>query len=205
MILIVLMSVCLLFVGVRYWGIANREVYFTESIEDYFSEECRLPPEIFLDEIPSNADVISFSYYSYWSEAKDIYLELTFSSKDEMEAYLFELKDHGIQSSQVDGELFITEHNPYDPTFTDLFCTTFITYTKNKTYTGYSIDPGKNRDTITCDCNFAVISYSYEKLTVIQSYVCGSFRHSIHNYTPRYFLRFHLPVSEKHDRLIPIE
>lgn len=204
-ILIVLISVCLLFVGVRRWAVANKEVYFTERIADYNSEKYRLIPEIFLDEIPSNVDVISFSYYSYWSEAKDIYLELKFSSKDKMDAYLSELMDHGLQSSSIDGELFITEQNPYDPTFTDLFCTTYITFTKDQTYTGYSIDPVKNRDAITYDCNFAVISYSFEKLTVIQSYVCGSYRDNIHDYTPHYFLRFHLPLDEKHDRLIPIE
>lgn len=202
--LLIFLSLCILFVGVHHWASANEEVYFTESIEDYNSEKYPLVPEIFLDEIPSNADVVSFSYYSYWSEARDIYLEVKFSSKDEMEAYLSELKENGIQSVRSDKELFITEQNPYDPTFTDLFCTTYFTVTENQTYTGYTIDPAKNRDTITFNCNFGVISYSYEKLTVIQSYACGLYRHNIHDYTPRFLLRFDLPLDKKQDRIIHI-
>lgn len=200
--LITLLVLCLLFVCVRHWAISNKEVYFTERIEDYNSRKYPVVPEVFLDDIPSNADVVSFSFYSYWNEAKDICLELKFSSKDEMEAYLSELKAHGLQSSKTDAELFVTKQNPYDTTFTDLFCTTYLTCTEDQSFTGYSIDPTKSRDAVTFACNFGVVSFSYEKLTVIQSYACGSFRQNIHDYTPRYFLRFALPLDEKHDRLI---
>ena len=196
---------CLLCAAIRYWAVSSKEVYFTENVADYNSKQYPLASEVFMPEIPTSANVISFAYYKYWGEAKDIYLELEFSTKEEMETYLSNLKKHGLQSSQTSNGWFVTEPNPYDPSFTDLFCTVFTITEGEQTYTGYSVDPTKESNTITYKCNFAVISYSYEKLIVIQSRVSGFYRHNIHNYTPQYFLRFDVPLDKKHARIITVE
>ena len=52
--------------------------------------------------------------------------------------------------------------------------------------------------------NFAIISYSYEELTIIQTYSNSSYLEGIDEYIPKYFLRFDIPLTEKLERHIKV-
>ena len=74
--------------------------------------------------------------------------------------------------------------NPYDESFIELFvATTFWLSSPN--YGGYFMREQYG----TYNCSFSVIGYSYDELTVIQTYIDGLF--SIENSPiPKYFERF---------------
>lgn len=177
----------------------------TEDVGDYNTAEYPLHLPIFLNEIPSYAEVASFSYYNYWNEANDYYLELKFSSRKEMEDYLSQWQTAALETLRKDGqpanrEWFVTDQNPYNSSYTDIFCTTYITFTAETEYTGYSIEPSGDSQNPLYRCNFGVISYSFDELTVIQTYVHGHFREAEHHHVPRFFLRFDVPLDERYER-----
>ena len=184
----------------------------TENIADYNSGEYPIFSDIFLDEIPSNAKVVSFSYYDYWKEEKEIYLELEFDSAEAMDNYLASLKEHCLESvagrempSGFQGEWLLEKQNPHDSQYTDLFCLSNTVATQMEGtsevdyYTGYSIDMRKNR--FFYKCYYAVISYSYEDLRVIQSDTSGNFYDRGNNYIPKFLLRFSVPLTEDYNRM----
>ena len=180
---------------------------YTDDIQDYNSKKYQIPQTVFLPEIPENAEVVEFSYYNYWHEARDVYLELKFQTKAEMDDYLRLLKENGTASCNKDtsadkAEWFVEETNIYDQSFTDLFCLIHCSEDGEGYYTGYRTEVGK--DGSICACNFGVISFSYEKLTVIQSCTHGWYREAVHDYVPKYLVRFGVPVNENHDRRISI-
>ena len=188
-------------------GIAKVEIglLFTEDINDYNAEEYPVPLRVFPAEIPSNAEVVSFSYFDYWSESEDVYLELKFNSLAEMNAYLSEVKASCLQTCAnytppLNGEWFIEEQNIYDERYTELFCTLYSISQREETYTGYVIKNISNEAVYIC--NFGVICYSVDELTVIHTLVSGSFQDSVHNHTPKYFSRFVVPLDQKHNRKI---
>lgn len=170
----------------------------TESIDDYNSEKYPILIHIFPNEIPKNADVIAFSYYDYWYEAVDVYLELKFYSSDEMNEYLTEIKSKKISNK----ELYIEEKNVHNSSYTDLFLKNNITYSEKKTFTGYEIE---KKDYICYKCNYAVLSYSYEDLVVIHSYSRGHFRPTVHKHTPAYIKRFNVPQQDNYQRIFYLE
>ena len=66
---------------------------YTTDISNYDSEEYPIDVCGFLfKELPENAEVLSFSYYDYWNEDVDIYLELKFEHQDELLNYIIMLK-----------------------------------------------------------------------------------------------------------------
>lgn len=180
----------------------------TEDINDYGSEQYPISSTIFPDEIPSNAQVVSFSYYNYWQEAEDIYLELKFYTIQEMERYLSILKSDCIAKCQdytppKNGEWFVEEKNIYNESYTDLYFTFYNTSKEENIYTGFIIE--KDSEETLYKCNFGLICYSYDELTVIQTYVHGWYQESVHNYIPKYFVRFNIPLDETHKKLIYLE
>lgn len=180
-------------------------VYVTESVSDYNTAEYPLHLPVFLNELPPCAEVVSFSYYNYWYEANDYYLELKFSSRELMEDYLSEWWVAASESQQqdrrqTDREWFVVDPNPYDSSYTDIFCTTYINSTADMEYTGYSVEPPEDPHSPSYHCNFGVISYSFDELIVIQTYVHGHFREAVHHHVPRFFLRFALPLEERYER-----
>lgn len=185
---------------------------FTSDIKDYGSDKYLLDSSLFLPTIPSSAKVVDFSYYNYWNEAKDIYLEVRFTSREEMDAYLAAVNEHSMEELEqycmpTYQEWFVSETCIYDTSYTDSFCLFFRTYHAGEEYTGYSIHPlsiSGVTESVTYDCNFGLISYSYEELTVIQTISQGVFRKTVHDYIPAYFKRFHVPLNEEHSRVFNI-
>lgn len=207
---ILIVLACLLAFAV--YKIATVEYYllYTEDINDYYSEKYSIPSTIFPSQIPSNAQVVSFSYYNYWHKAEDVYLELKFNSTEEMEDYLSVLKSQCITVCKnnpllKEDNLFASEKNPYNEAFTDLFCLIYFTSSQNKDYTGYRIEKNEEEEIILYECNFGFISYSYDELTVIHSRVRGWYVNTVHNYIPKYFVRFDIPLDTNHERLIYLE
>ena len=181
---------------------------YTENIEDYNTEKYRLPfilVPIFLDAIPENATVVRFSHYCYYHrEDEDIYLELKFETKEEMDEYLSAIKDQcqkefePVAHNYNSKDAFVEVENPYNEKYIELFYKRCCISRMNEEYTGYSAeDQGKG---YYYDCQFAVVSYSYEELTVIQAYTSGGFYEPENKYTPKYFIRFSVPLREEFER-----
>ena len=191
---------------IGYLSLLKGQPLKTYDIRDYGSEQYPLVSVIFMDQLPKHADICSFSYYNDNYQLVDIYLELKFSSLDEMNHYLNDLKENGRESldkyrAPENGTWFITQENIYDKSYMDLFCSFFHTAQKDKNYTGYSVN-ASNESNATISCNFAVISYSVDELIVIQSYSYGTFLAGVHDYIPGYFARFDVPLNENIERCI---
>lgn len=178
--------------------ITEEHFLITESINDYNSEKYPILLHIFPNELPKNAEVIDFSYYDYWYEAIDVYLELKFYSSDEMNEYLAEIKGEKLSNK----ELYIEEKNVHNCSYTDIFLKNYITYSKKKAFTGYEIE---TKDYLCYKCNYAVLSYSYEELVVIHSYSRGHFRPNIHKHTPEYIKRFNVPTQDNYQRIFYLD
>ena len=184
-------------------------VLYTESIEDYNTEKYSVRKSFYLDSIPENATVVSFSYYEYWNESSDVYLELRFSTVQELEEHLFSVKNH-VKSSlstkptqPLDNEWFFEVDNPYNEKYADLFCRSYNTSSAEGDFTGYSIEIKPNYTLYRC--NYGIVSYSLEELTVIQSSAVGSFEYFEEAYVPKYFRRFNIPTDEELERRYYVE
>ena len=187
---------------------ADDFTFYTENIEDYNTEGYSISfflAPIFLDEIPENATVVYFSHYHFYNhEDEDIYLELKFETKEEMDEYLSAIKDQcqkefePVAHNYNSKDAFVEVENPYNEKYIELFYKRCCISRMNEEYTGYSAeDQGKG---YYYDCQFAVVSYSYEELTVIQAYTSGGFYEPENKYTPKYFIRFSVPLREEFER-----
>ena len=184
-------------------------VLYTESIEDYNTEKYSVRKSFYLDSIPENATVVSFSYYEYWNESSDVYLELRFSTVQELERYICSIKDH-VKSSlstkptqPLDNEWFLEVDNPYNEKYADLFCRSYNSSSAEGDFTGYSIKIKPNYTLYRC--NYGIVSYSLEELTVIQSSAVGSFEYFEEAYVPKYFRRFNIPTDQEFERIYYVE
>lgn len=183
----------------------DKDVFFTSDVNNYNSELYPVPQNVFPEAIPSNTQVVSYGYFNYRHEAKDIYLEMKFDSKEEMEKYLSEVKANcelncKNSNSETQKQYFIYDENIYIPSYEDLFCTSYITSYGNEDFTGYRI-VNMNADSMCYKCNFGVISYSFDELTVIHTYVYGWYINDVHEHIPEYFERFNIPLKEEHQRI----
>lgn len=180
-------------------------VLFSDNIDDYDSEEYFIPKTVFPNIIPPNAQVVLFTYFDYWNEVRDVYLELKFNTSDEMEDYLMNVKldcvsnCKNIKPDKIDN-IFIKAQNVYNSSFEEVFCTLYSTLQGDDDYTGYKIveDDGKFR----YECNFGLTAYSFDELTVIHTYVYGWYKNDIHNHIPIYFKRFDVPLNESNQRVL---
>lgn len=207
-------TIILLWITCVSWAIIQVQtidggICFTDNIENYNSNEFPVPQTIFPAEIPANAHVVSFSYFNYWHEAEDIYLELKFNTLEEMKLYLSDVKracaSHCQHSSSTkSNSCFIETQNIYNQSYEDMFSMLYCTSQGDNHYTGYTI---RKTDSVIMryECNFGVITYSFDELTVIHSYVYGWYRSSIHNHIPAYFKRFGVPLQENHQRIFYLE
>lgn len=183
-------------------------VIYTESIENYNTEEYPVKSAVFLETIPDNATVISFSYYDYWHESSEIYIELKFRTEAELEEYINSIKTHSESylinaTKPSDGEWFVEVQNPYDSNYVELVSLSHSSWQNNKHSVGYSIE--HHNTYITYVCNYGIISYSSEDLTVIQSSTQGRFETFEENYVPKYFERFNIPTDEEFERRYYVE
>ena len=198
-------------VGLSVTNIIKNEngIKFSDNIEKYNFEEYEIPKTVFPSEIPSNAQVVSFSYFNYWNETTDIYLELKFKTLEEMRAYLSDLKyDCASNCSKINpaqkNVKFIEVQNIYNLSYEDMFCPLYISFQDENKYTGYKIvETGSEK--MRYECNFGLISYSFDELTVIHTYVYGWYRNNVHKHIPEYFKRFDVPLYENHQRVFIID
>lgn len=187
----------------------DSDIIYTTDIEDYFALKAYRRSQIFPEEIPDNAQVVSFYYYDYWHEDTDVFLELQFQSEAELETYI-ELrvgevqKEYQNQHGDTAGRCFVEKTNPYSQSYNELYYSGSFRSSSNKDYLGYSFDPDENAY-LNYNCHFGVISYSNEDLRVVFSYTSGTFRNRVQQYTPAYFIRFKVPTTEAFENYIFLE
>ena len=177
------------------------ERFYTENIEDYNTPEYPLASPMFLEEIPTNAEVVSFSYFDYWRQYHEHYLELKFENVSDLLQYIELLKERPSEFySDSEPPLgygwFFETTNPYNPSYTELFCTKYQTWSNDDRFTGYTFkDEGEYSY---YHSNYGIISYSVSDLIVIQT--CSQGGHFSNDYIPKYFERFNVPMDETHER-----
>lgn len=172
--------------------------FYTEDIAHYTDPESDIDHDFYLASIPNNALAVFYCSYEYWYDASETYLELKFNSVEEMQSYLDEVKAHNVNSSRRVGlteeELLIQAENPYDKSYVDLIHTDYSIYIDKTRYTGYEFEDS-SEGKFHIFSNFAVISYSYENLIVIQTAISGHFESGCDDYIPKYFRRFNIPLE----------
>ena len=201
----------------RLCGINNsiEHVYYTQDIKDYGIEDYDLKKNMELDwfpqDLPSNAEVLAFSYYNDYRELPihyDLYLELKFQNEDELKSYLdgllSDIEAYNLQQYNptyaLDGGSYYSEKNPYDDSFIDIFYFTTATWKCDIHYVGYSVDPDGFRE---YDTNYSIISYSIDELIVVQTCANGSFSSDRH--IPKYMQKFNVSPDELLERHIVVE
>lgn len=171
---------------------AENHNFYTDDVDNYNVEPYLVPKVIFPQKIPENADVVCFSYYDYWYEEEDFYLELKFDTEKEMEEYL--------QTFSIDSEKdFFKSQNTHNDSFVDYFCLLYNYISQNNFRFGYEIK--ENDGSMLYDCIFGVISCSFDELTVIHSYTSGHFIPTVHEHLPKYFMRFGVPLDSDYRRV----
>lgn len=184
-------------------------VLYTEDTENYNFGKYQFSNAIFLEELPSNLTVVNFSYYYYWHEKEDVYLEVKFDTVDEMEAYLSTIKQMAIDNNPIssvsfeNGTCFFEEQNPYNKSYIDIFYSFPFANKNNVDYVGYSVDT--ERENTEYGGYFSIISYSYEELTIVQTYSSGCYLENVDEYIPKYFRRFDIPLTQNHERYIVLK
>ena len=102
----------------------HEDVFYTENIA-FYEENGINEWDIFPDIIPNNADVIKFSYYNYYGEDCDAYLELRFETLSEMESYLYEfksilLKNYPSSKALYNDDCWLVIDCPYDENYEEM-------------------------------------------------------------------------------------
>ncbi len=94
------------------WALLDDEQNLIETtdIADYATDHHLT--ELFPDTIPENAEA-NYFYYNYYSEDEDEFLELTFSTDADLQAFLDET------FADLDATKLRERNNPYDPRFTE--------------------------------------------------------------------------------------
>ena len=182
--------------------ITPTHVFYTEDISDYNQEGYLLSKVIFPEAIPDNAQVVSFAYYDYWYELQDCYLELKFETVEDMELYLserIEASSSVLENTSSTEPYYVEVQNPYNASFSEYIYLNNITFKGDLSYTGYEID--KLEEDFYYSCNFGIISFSHETLTVIHTKTCGGFLIGDDRYVPKYFKRFQVPHDQESQRL----
>ena len=191
----------------HFWGFGSlfsgeEHSYYTNDVADYGSESVYVTTAIFPKVIPQNAEIVAFSYYNYYNEEEDAYLELRFASAEEMNAYLAgrmaEAEEYLSQYHLSTDESFLMVQNPHNTAYTDLVCYFVHTSAADESYTGYWVEKTESTSWLRAICG--IISYSEEELTVIHTYMRGSYSKDINHHTPKYLLRFEVSLNATLDR-----
>ena len=179
---------------------------YTTNIEDYNTEKYSLPAILFPQQIPENTTVNNFSYYEFYHEDFENYLELSFKTREEMEQYienfLATAKDELVTSKYyIHGEdLFVVEENPHNKLYMDVIFTCFAVSRAYEDFTGYEYKKNKDCEWLSI-YNFGCVSYSYDELVVIHSYLHGNFTPE-NNHTLQYFEKLNIGLNEDLSRII---
>lgn len=175
-------------------------VIYTDNIAHY--EEYGVNEwDIFPNKIPTNAQVIKFSYYSYYEEDTDAYLELKFETLSELESYLNEfksalLKNYPSKKPLYNNDCWFEIDCPYDENFEESIYLGHAGHraADNSHHVGYSTGD------FTANFYFNVLLYSRESLCVIHSSTSGTFNRA-NKHTPTYFKRFGIALDENIERM----
>lgn len=175
-------------------------VFHTEDIAFYEKNGIN-EWDIFPDIIPNNANVIEFSYYDYYGEDCDAYLELRFETLSDMESYLYEFKATLFKQYPTHRALYSKDclfkiESLYDENYEEMLYLGNGAYRKSdNTYSfGYTIENS------TAVFHLDILSYSKESLCVIHSHVSGTFNKA-NDHTPMYLQRFGITLDKDIDRM----
>lgn len=127
----------------------------TTDINDYTRYYHRFSwYKVFPENIPESASGNKFVfYYDEQNNIKDVYLELTFNSADDMALYLNNIKKSA-------GSPYILEkENPGNQAYKDIYMFDTASYKAGERHLYYEID-GENADKYIL-ANFNAVSYSY--------------------------------------------
>ena len=189
----------------------QEHVYYTDDINDYLSEEYAIGSGFFLGEKPDYATVKRFVYYSYWSEVRDHYLELTFDSREDMDKYLAQIVS-AVERRALKNNIrkpiqgwYVEEENPYDSSYTDWIFTTWLICIGDEKLTGYSVRADADRGNHVLSANAEIISFSYNDLTIVQTRMFGSFETLAIDHRFEYFKRFNIPVDESFEKYVYLD
>lgn len=188
--------------------------YHTENINDYNSTDYQIEDfDVLPKEIPNSADAISYYYYDN-SWCYNICLQLKFNSIEEIDSYVASIKEDFLLKYDNDPIIkdngwAISETNPYNSNFTDLFLTqmkhTSVKW-QNKEYycVGYSLYKDAYSSSNRFDGLFQMLSYSYKDLTVFSFYFACTYRLDLeldsHELMPQYFIHFNVPLDVETER-----
>ena len=179
------------------------DVYYTTDINDYYSKKTNFEgvwKAFFMEELPEEAEVVSFTYYQHFSDILDIDLELKFNNPEALQAYIKKLLDYCTEfysDREMEIEFFETK-NSDKPSYTELYDDTWAYWRDDGQYAGYYIDQFERYE-----CQYAIISYSLEELTVIQSVASGFFRPE--EYIPKYISRYNTQTDLLSERLVKVK
>ena len=178
----------------------HEDVFYTENIA-FYEENGINEWDIFPDIIPNNADVIKFSYYDYYGEDCDVYLELRFETLSDMESYIDEfkatlLKKYPTYNALYNKDCLFMIESLYDESYEEMLYLGDGAYRKSdNTYSfGYTIENS------TAVFYLDILSYSKDDLCVIHSSTSGTFNNA-NDYTPMYLQRFGGTLDKDVDRM----
>ena len=190
----------------------------TEDIADYNSAEYPLESfDVFLDEIPDEANVISYHYRKIYRSYYDICLETRFDTTEQIDSYILKIKEKFLNNHsenpivQRNGWAII-EENPHDSEYIDVF----LTYTEKDKMDYFAISSAvgfKYKSVVPYfSGSYQLISYSYEKLIVRQFCTYDTIQYYLDSdetaqnslYTPQYFLKFDVPLDKDVERIFPL-
>ena len=170
-----------------------------------------------MDEIPDEANVISYHYRKKYRSYYDIFLETRFDTTEQIDSYILKIKEKFLNNHsenpivQRNGWAII-EENPHDSEYTDVF----LTYTEKDKMDYFAISSAvgfKYRSVAPYfSGSYQLISYSYEKLIVRQFCTYDSIFYYRDRdeaeqnalYTPQYFLKFDVPLDKDVERIFPL-
>ena len=178
---IIFLYVCLVAIVIlsyMFMGLTSTatESEYSYDIEDY--EHYTYNSDIFLESLPDYVYPERFKYAYEYYRFEEIYLELEFDSSYDTERYVNELRKHieeefGYYDKPVSTKPYKELENPYNSSYTDIFCfgsdyIYFDEYSHSyEPLTGYELYTyGESFDIKGC---YGIISYSLDENKVIQN------------------------------------
>ena len=188
------------FLGINYstW-IGTDGCSYTTDISNYGNYDVDYSFSHFPKQITDEMTVVDFAYYYKYADCDQIelYLEVKFDNQETMEKYL----STAFYSHSKKGA--VEYQNPYDEKYTDMFFLYYNSHTHQWDAPKNSIAFGNDYNYKYAYITYETVSYSYEQLTIIYSYIYMGedieFGDDLaHNeYYPEYLKRFGVEWGEK--------
>jgi hypothetical protein len=201
---------------------SSRNSITTENITDYNDKRYPISHlDVFLKKLPDESEPISYYYKKYVNDSLEICLELKFKSIEDIDYYINEIKtkvlnEHTDDPIVMQNGWSITETNPYNKNYTDIFLTIGPQKSYQPTspaiigYNYYITEIFENESSYAIPYhysgNFQLISFSYDELRVVQFYSFMDEFYTVEDYKngvcdlPQYFIRFNVPIDLESSR-----